>query len=344
MGPDSGIRCFQTITQQAFMNWRTAIIISCLIVHAQAQDDGRTPQQRLEWERRGRLERGDITVVDEYHRENNLRKVWSIFGNAYWNSYGHGRTTQEREELKMTEEQRVALNQPIRERARAILESIPGHAKSLGDEIDRLGNITGSQDVVERAQNNRGELFSLLASLGSPESIQQIGRFMLDDRRPLPEGWKPPPVVVYSPPWTPASLSDMAMEIDRALGDASPLKRLKDLPSIGRFGIQKKYMQDWWRSEESAKYRVPLPGVEPPPDPPPLEGPLVRPAYTPVPSSSPPAAPPAMEEESGVLWKEMLVLGSTLLAVLLLVTWLAAHKRVKKVAAPSSPKVFHEQG
>ncbi|MBL9133643.1 MAG: hypothetical protein JNG86_20705 [Verrucomicrobiaceae bacterium] len=310
---------------------RIVFIIACLIVAAPAQQDGRTPEQRLEWERGGRLQRGDAGVVEEYYREKNLRMLWSIFLKADAGEYGLGRTSKETAELQSLAEKRSAMNAEIRERSREALESIPGHAKAFGDEVDALANVTGSQEVVERAQNRRHILIHSLGDLGSPECIQQIGRFLLDERSPIPDGWKPyTGTMVFAPIWGPSAPSNVAVfAMDSALGENSPWKPYRQ-GAGGFVNVTfelKKYLQDWWRSEESAKYRVRLPGVEPPPDPPPLEGPLVRPTYTPVPAPNPPQAPSGVEEESSVLWKEMLVLGVSLLAVLMLVTWLASRRR-----------------
>lgn len=55
----------------------------------------------------------------------------------------------------------------------------PEHAKMLGDRIDELANEPGTAAL---RQNN----FDVLTFIGSDESLQQIGRFLWDERQPDP--------------------------------------------------------------------------------------------------------------------------------------------------------------
>jgi hypothetical protein len=57
------------------------------------------------------------------------------------------------------------------------IRKIPGHARELGDRLQRLGEVRFSG-------GQRDQLFFLLQHTGSPESIAQIGRFLTDERNP----------------------------------------------------------------------------------------------------------------------------------------------------------------
>jgi hypothetical protein len=62
------------------------------------------------------------------------------------------------------------------------LKEIPGHTKELGDRIEKLSGKFGTA-------HERWSLFGALGSLASPEAVAQIGRFLLDRRHLVVEGY-----------------------------------------------------------------------------------------------------------------------------------------------------------
>lgn len=122
----------------------------------------------------------------------------------------------------------------------AAIRRIPGHATKLGDEIDVLSNQANSS-------RSREINYRLLAHIGSPEAIAQIGRFLFDERNP--EKDIPPIELGYFV--TPNSFW-AAGALDIAMGDTLQLT-----PKPRRYSnAERKAWQDWWLSAAAEPYRA----------------------------------------------------------------------------------------
>ncbi len=198
------------------------------------------------WEDEGRLNMGDFSPLKEAYEKSDLSRLWTNFGLAANRQFYGGRTDAERKKAGLTKDQIIKLNQEIKDKAFEFLSRIPGHAKYLGDRIEAASNISENKNA--RIRGLKG-----LAELGTPEAIQQIGRFMFDDRCPE-----------YNPAWSyEGSLRPhpnawvAAAALNKALKDKSPSR------SFGYFGPEAyAAIQAWWRSDASLPYRQQLPGVE----------------------------------------------------------------------------------
>ncbi len=217
-----------------------ALAYSLLVAHAHA--DKESDADKL-------IDRGDLSPIKAAYEDRDLQMLWHFFGMGVNWQYVGGSTTAEIEKAALTQLQIRQLNRKVELEAAKYLALIPGHAKRLGDRIEIASNTLSPK-------NERIRFLARLGQLGTPEAIQQIGRFMDDDRNP-----EVPPNAIqpsdYDLPAPNYSYATAAMH--EALKDNSPVK----LGPSGYFmGDNYETIQAWWRSDSSLPYRQQLPGVE----------------------------------------------------------------------------------
>lgn len=140
----------------------------------------------------------------------------------------------------------------------ANISAIPGHAKYLGDNIDKNSNepFTGG---------SRGTDFSLLTSVASPEAVAELGRFLFDDRNPDKAIKDKFPDDDGGGFYLFPNSETAANCLGIVLGDKSPVKDLRP----GNYGTTEvRQMQQWWNSPEGLAFRSVSPVVAPPKTPP----------------------------------------------------------------------------
>ncbi|MBL9132009.1 MAG: hypothetical protein JNG86_12460 [Verrucomicrobiaceae bacterium] len=260
--------------------------------------------------------------------QRDLPELWNMFEKAFKHGFGYERVVGNpmvSRKRVLTEAEHEKLNDDIVSFVAQTMGKIPGHAKYQGDLVE--ADSTNPDRSGWRVLRLR-----MLGRLGTPEAVQQIGRFMFDTRNPgvdslLPSG-------DYTPP-----LSNSAyayFELAHALRDKSPVRM--DLGPLKYEDKMKAYdtMVAWWRSEASLPWRQPLPGVELPEivRHPPSEAELKR-----------------QEEEEQERQRRLMeaagaggeplpvwvnVAGAA--AALLLAVWLAAHKRPRRATATGAAK------
>jgi len=229
----------------------------CLVVLTEGSASGSDldPQRdSRRWEADGRLQRGDLSPIDVAFQKHDLRELWYFYDKASAQQYA-GRTQSEASELQktLTEKDFEVLNARIKAHAGELLAQIPGHAKLLGDEIETASNAPASYG--SRSEQIRIHNFFSLERLASPEAIQQIGRFLDDERNPNEElgsaGGSTGPM--------PNSFNAV-YALDHALGKNSPFQG-KRLEGGMLEPEQMRALKAWWRSDASLSYRQPLPGA-----------------------------------------------------------------------------------
>jgi hypothetical protein len=121
------------------------------------------------------------------------------------------------------------------------IAAIPGHAKYLGDKIDKLsGEFSTTRE--------RGEMIYWMGHVRSKEVLEELGRLLFDSK--LPEA-------ALSIDQLDLNLSiqandGMAAEsLHRFLGKDSPLK---EAPGLLSNGVEQ--MQQWWNSAAGQAYRA----------------------------------------------------------------------------------------
>ncbi|MGV3660832.1 MAG: hypothetical protein ACO1TE_11630 [Prosthecobacter sp.] len=146
----------------------------------------------------------------------------------------------------------------------AQLAAIPGHAQYVGDMVEMITNTT--YDIYKPVQPYAGTMprdyaFRILDSLGTlatPEAIQQIGRFLYDNRNPEMGGdlvtGRIRPLAVNS--------RFALRALNNAIGDKSPIAGkvgAVEMAEPGEYYAQ--VIREWWASDASLPFRQPLPGV-----------------------------------------------------------------------------------
>lgn len=262
--------------------------------------------------------RGDLSGIQKAYDNQNIKKLWWYYGGAFNRQFGMWPTQGEENAHKaLSREMRVQLNSRVQDAAAKLLVLLPGHAKYLGDKIDAASNDPHSNAA-------RIVWMQMLSSLGSTEAIQQIGRFLFDDRNPEFEVMAPQTDVMPPPDNQFVAITQMY----RALKNESLAKK-NARPALG---VNYEPLLDWWRSDASLSYRQQLPGVELPE--------IVRhpPSAKEVESRhrASKARLEAVSPEAGgqplPLWVNVVAI----LSVASLAVWLAAHKRVKNATPPVS--------
>lgn len=130
------------------------------------------------------LQTGDLSPIHAAYEKGDLGALWQYYLHAHLGRYaeltyvpdpgpwltGH-----------YTPDRTCELNWRIEEYAARLLAQSPGHAKHLGDQIDKLVAASdGAHDA--RAWHEMGQLLKALKDLATPECVQQLGRFLWDER------------------------------------------------------------------------------------------------------------------------------------------------------------------
>lgn len=242
-----------------------ALAFSAIALQAQLSEE----DLRLDYREslaREQFSKGDFSPIDEAWKSHDLALLWHIFRSA-------SRATKQRAEVWDETEARV----------RRALMSHPDHASFLGDQLEVFSSDHTKSHLRER-------YFRLLGAFGGPDAIAQLGRFILDERNPLPP-WVVLGKTIGS---LPCSNSDWAVEaMNEALGEESPWKPYRNqnghvFHRAGGPPIDD-IMKQWWIETGSKKYGMgippaihpaPKPEVIPPPPPPPPEAPSAPPEWS----------------------------------------------------------------
>lgn len=233
---------------------KALVYLGCVLFigHAAAAESN-AARDILMWEADGKIQHGDLSPIEAAFQRRDLPALWRFFDQAVTHQYGYGRTRPEGLELKksLTRQDIDALNLRIRAYAGQFLVQIPGHAKMLGDEIDASSDVPAN--LASSAEHARIHNMLSLQWLASPEAIQQIARFLDDERNPHAE--------LSSGSTRPMSNRYHAIyALDQALGKKSPLEKTRSSSGI-LDPEQMKELKSWWNSNASLAYRQPLPGV-----------------------------------------------------------------------------------
>lgn len=223
----------------------------------------------------------DFAPIDEAFTAKDTKLLWHYYIGSYQLNFQlYHRITAERmkeaeEKLKNEPEELAGMKLAFErsQYAGRYLRQIPGHARLLGDMIEetlyrRAGGIS-----------MRGTYFECLGRLGqegSDECIEQLGRYLFDQRDP---GFRP-----YDPA-TPRGMYDTRGVPDTVQSDAigtllavirprfKACESCKDAQGLLVKGFEEK-VQNWWlTSEQAAPYRRSLAatGVVLPPGYPPMK-------------------------------------------------------------------------
>lgn len=200
----------------------------------------------------GELERGNLAPVETAIQRQDLHSLWYYYRRALEARYGPAGSSG-----NGSLGSPKTLNTAIAERAASGLRQIPGHALFLADEVEALSQ----RPFPPYAEMEVRQVFHVLGALGSPEAIQQIARF-LDDQRDfyfkLPRSDFPMMCEFVTPAY-PTSVH-AADALHRALGEKSPLFG-KVQPGTFMLGDRAAEMLRWWHSWQARSYRKQLPGV-----------------------------------------------------------------------------------
>ncbi|MFM2168067.1 MAG: hypothetical protein RIS79_2438 [Verrucomicrobiota bacterium] len=205
------------------------------------------------------LQKGDVTPLDEAFRKKDIDLLWEVFrGSSFaWDKDPY--------------------KDRINAHVRKLLLAYPGSVQYLGDRIEESSKTHEMNHVREKA-------LGMLGDFGGPEAIAQLGRFILDDRNPLPP-WVIPGKTIGSLPNPNSTWAAWAM--DRALREESPWwpYRINGQPASSYGGGPPIYdlMKQWWIETGSKKYGQGIPPSihqAPKPKPPPPAVIDSRPAAT----------------------------------------------------------------
>lgn len=116
------------------------------------------------------------------------------------------------------------------------IRSRPEHAKVVGDRIDRRANERGAVAFVDND-------FRILEFVGSSEALEQLGRFLWDERIPQPKGLGNPD---ESAPSTELK-ARAAWSLCVVLGRRSPVQA--NAAEFYNGGVEK--MQQWYKENEA---------------------------------------------------------------------------------------------
>ena len=264
-----------------FLSLMIGVLASVSLFNLKAADE-RQADLRVA---RERVKAGDMNVVSEAAAAKDFSILYSIFSMATGN------------QMEKTEATRLA------DLTRQALVAIPGHAKYLADQIDTLSNLKGTSQ-------QRQKYFLLLGRLGSPEAIQQAGRFLDDERNPEADRNLIQRDVVYRPNNAMAwwALQNLVMD------DLDLPSEIKKQYKGGNFGLGMQVeaaTHAWWESDKSLPYRQ-GPNAETKPPPSVKQMPSVTPHVpgTPQPPPSPKSILDA-EERSLKIW----IVGALLVAI-----------------------------
>ena len=195
--------------------------------------------------------KGDYASIDQAAKDHDLLMLWHIFRSA-----------------SRAREQRAELWDAVESRVRQALLSHPDHATFLGNKLEGFSTDHTKNPLRER-------YFKLLGAFGGPDAIAQLGRFILDDRNPMPPYIIPGKTVGPYP--SPNSMW-AAWALNEALEEESPWKPYRDknghVFQSPTAPLLDEIMKQWWIETGSKKYGLgiqaavhptPKPVAQPPP-------------------------------------------------------------------------------
>ena len=189
--------------------------------------------------------RGDFSAIDAAVARKDLPLLWYIAGEAADGEIGNHHTVwRELGRVEAVVKRQLELSTEVLEYLRPRISSIPGHAKPMGDRVERLSGNLGLADVANRTGPLR-----IMGAVGSMECIQVLGRFLNDRRCPKERFFDRNSGMPF-----PESNGEVAcFAMHQALGAASPAGTQAYLLGGKNSGFQK--VRDWWASDAARPYR-----------------------------------------------------------------------------------------
>lgn len=222
-----------------------AIIVALLwSMSAQATDFGmfmRSEENTAFDIMRQTVRNGDLSPIATLVQQRDLFQLWGL-----WN------------ETRSRPEAHAAIE--------TALTNIPGHAQYLADIVEKL---TMEGDMYPDAfKPYKGEIdpwarfyfLQMLGELASPEAIQQLGRFLYDERNP---GIRSHPLGMGEQ--RSYNKSSAVMAFNNALKEMSPLYGKVGKAQYNhtdQYPYYKQQLLEWWASDSSLPFRQKLPGVD----------------------------------------------------------------------------------
>jgi hypothetical protein len=188
----------------------------------------------------------------------------------------------------------------VREQVRLRLSAITGHTDFLVGGIEEASKLIGGN--ILRSSNLR-----FLGEVGSMEAMQQLGRYLFDDRNlEGPDFYPDDACGVNRQPQPNSNIASIALQ--HALGDAAPPPR--NQMNVGE-------MRVWWKSDAARPYREwNFDDYEPMPPPRKRAASLMPPS---LPTRHPPISTASVEVDSNrtVAWPVIVILCLVSLAAIL---------------------------
>ncbi|MFO1441414.1 MAG: hypothetical protein U1F81_24055 [Verrucomicrobiaceae bacterium] len=186
----------------------------------------------------------------------------------------------------------------MREEIKQRLAAIPGHTELLVQGIDAASKLKGGHGM-------RMSYIGYLGRIGSMEAIQQLGRYLYDDRNLEGSYFYGGPDSGMNPPVSNAEAATRALH--RALGDDGQTMEK-------RLGVEETRL--WWESEEGRPYRewkFENGNLTPPP----RKGTISLPPPAPQDKTAPASLPTPNEARPTAIWPVILILAFAALAAVL---------------------------
>ena len=259
-------------------SWLSIILFTVILPAQQSEEQVRLDHR--ESDARRQFLKGDYGPIDVARQHHDLPLLWHIFRTA-------SRATEQRAEVWDTVESSV----------RQALLSHPDHAAFLGDQLEEISSDHSKSHLRER-------YFSLLGAFGGKEAIAQLGRFILDDRNPMPPDVIPGKTIGSFP--NPNS-TWAGWALNEALGEESPWRPYRDknghVFQSPTAPLLDEIMKQWWIETGSKKYGMGIP-------------PAVHPTPKPV-AQPPPVIDPGPAPSEPWAWEIPAIIALVLLSALL---------------------------
>ncbi|MFO1439975.1 MAG: hypothetical protein U1F81_16750 [Verrucomicrobiaceae bacterium] len=188
------------------------------------------------------FDRGDFSLLDRLAADRNSKELFNHLLQTMSASYGEAIYPIPLPDDPFIKSDRYELNTrfgaKVREQVRQRISSIPGHTNFLVEGIEESSKLIGGDRV-------RSSNLDLLGTIGSMEAIQQLGRFLFDDRNLEGPDFYPDDACGVNPRPQPNS-SLATKSLHDSLGDAAP-------PPHNQLNVEA--MRAWWLSEAGRPYR-----------------------------------------------------------------------------------------
>ncbi|MBK8091356.1 MAG: hypothetical protein IPK32_05020 [Verrucomicrobiaceae bacterium] len=316
------------ISQETARNRGTVLSI----LDAQLTDETEFPsgiEQKEDEQRIEMVSMGDWSGIHQAYLSKDVRLLWQYWELSRRVAFGFGKTNDSKGRIGLPHSARESYSKDVSTYITELLTKTPGHALLLADEIDRYP-LKG--DV--RIRNLRA-----LSKMKTPEAIQQLARF-LDDERGEPTKEQKDRYIKWAQEQSSKSdfpfvahgqglCYDMVGFLDFALEDDSPVLDLRKANGgfLADVIAARKRLKTWWASDASLKYRQPPAAqLAPEPVPPKIDMKEWLKAYqakksTAAPSSQQNAPQTTSDSPSWLLW------GGGALTVVCIV-WLSSQRKV----------------